>query len=104
MKKQKNRKKSKQKIFLQFMFAAMALCGAVSLLGDLAAWVVCRMGGISFSVPSAATIGIIGGADGPTSVFVTASAVSWWKPVFKLLALGIGILGWHSMNRRKGEE
>lgn len=101
MKEQKNRNNSNRNRLWHFVLAAVIFCVAVSLLGDLVARVIHQMGGISFSVPSAATIGIIGGADGPTSVFVAASAGSWWGTLFKLLLLGTGILGLRYMNRRK---
>lgn len=101
MNKQKNRNRTNRKSLWHFVLAAVIFCVAVSLLVDLIAWVIHLMGGISFSVPSAATIGIIGGADGPTSVFVAASTGSWWGPVCKLLFLGLGFYGWRCLNRRE---
>lgn len=97
---QKNTKNTGRKSPWRLAFAALIFFAAAGLLLDLAAYVIHQMGGISFSVPSAASIGIIGGADGPTSVLIATSTASWWEPVIKLLFLGIGILGWRHMNGR----
>lgn len=100
MQEQKNRKNTNRKSPWRFAFAALILFTAMGLAVDFAALVIHQMGCISFSVPSAASIGIIGGADGPTSVLIATSTASWWEPVIKLLFLGIGILGWRHMNGR----
>ena len=47
------------------------LLGAAAQLGIFMTYVGCRMSGL-FSGAEAASIGIIGGADGPTAIFVTA--------------------------------
>lgn len=101
MKEQKNRYKTSRKNPWRFAFAALILLAALGLVVDFAALVIHQMGGISFSVPSAASIGIICGADGPTSVLVATSTASWWEPVMKLLLPGIGILGWRRLNGRE---
>ena len=104
---QQNRKKVKYRNLWSYLFAVLTLCAALSLLGDLTAWILHCMGGISFSVNRAATVGIIGGADGPTAVFVTASTSPFWYTVFKFLFLMIGILGWRHLkqnHKSKGEE
>lgn len=48
---------------------------------------------------SAVSIGIIGGADGPTAVFVTVP--DWASWVFPMLLLSVGILGLTCMRKRK---
>ncbi len=49
----------------------------------------------------AATVGIIGGADGPTSVFVTAQVGFDWDWLIPALLLIAGILGyWRACRRR----
>ena len=47
------------------------LLGAAAQLGIFMTYVGCRMSGL-FSYAQAASIGIIGGADGPTAIFVTS--------------------------------
>ena len=47
------------------------LLGAAAQLGIFMTYVGCRMSGL-FSFAQAASIGIIGGADGPTAIFVTS--------------------------------
>lgn len=101
MKAQKNRNETNRKSPWRFAFAALILFTALGLAVDFAALVIHQMGGISFSVPSAASIGIIGGADGPTSVLIATGTASWWGPVMKLLFLGIGIMGWQRFNGRE---
>lgn len=46
------------------------LLGAAAQLGIFITYVACRFSGL-FTGPEAASIGIIGGADGPTAIFVT---------------------------------
>lgn len=79
----------------RFAFAAMAVIGAVELLGYLAAWFAVNvLGGISFPVTEAATVGIIGGADGPTAVFVAASVGPVSELLWVLLLTAAGIYGY----------
>ena len=86
-------KEHHQKRVLRFLLRVFAWLLALSLLGDLAAWGVRLLGGISFGVHGAATIGIIGGADGPTAIFVTSSTTPVWQSILKLLLLIASILG-----------
>ena len=72
----------------RFGFAALALYGGwelgTRLLGQLLYWLFqLQTRQESFSV------GVIGGADGPTAVFVTRSAWSHWLLPAALLAVGI---------------
>lgn len=86
---------------LRFLFAVLAVYGALCLLGDLAAWGIHMYGGVSLDVTKATSIGIIGGADGPTAIFVTASAGPVWATLGKLLVLLTGIFGWRNLRDKK---
>ena len=84
-----------------FVFAAVSVLGGLGLLGYLAAWLIGTvLGGLSLTVP-AATVGIIGGADGPTAVFVTAAAGPAWEWVLYAGMLAAGIIGCRRLNRTK---
>lgn len=85
---------------LRFVFAALASIGALGLLRYLAAWLIGNVfGGISFNVSRAATIGIIGGADGPTAVFVTAATGPVWELLLWILLLAVGIWGFRRFGK-----
>ena len=85
-----------------FAFGTLAVCGALGILDFLASWLIARVfGGISFNVTKAATIGIIGGADGPTSVFITAAAAPAWQLLLWILMLVIGIRGFRHFRKGK---
>lgn len=80
--------------FLRLIATVCVLYGGCQLLrflwAKLLIWILRIQSAASIS--EAATIGIIGGADGPTAVFVTApNLVSCWFPALFLLA-GIGLL------------
>ena len=90
---------NRSKRFWRFVFAAIGALGGLGLLGYLAAWLIGMvLGGISFSLP-ASSIGIIGGADGPTSVFVTATAGPAWELLICVFLLVAGIIGWRRLNK-----
>ena len=77
----------------RFLLWGCTICGGLQLLGKLASrilsWIL-----LAEASSEAATIGIIGGADGPTAIFVTTSpGIPWLIPVF-LLAAGIAGLLW----------
>lgn len=88
----------------RFVFAALAAYGAAELLdklwGKVVGWyLVNRFYG--FSGTEAESIGIIGGADGPTAVFVTTKVDSvfyWWLP---MLLIGVGIWGFLRLRKCK---
>jgi len=81
----------------RFLFAACAVYGAVKLLGGLWVNVVywfCRwyMDIRSIFQPEEAySIGIIGGADGPTAIFLTSPP--WMHYILPVLMLTIGLWG-----------
>lgn len=77
----------------RFLFAAAAIYGAAELLGSLIAWIAYLV--ISDPVlhaSEAASIGIIGGADGPTAIFVTTPG--WTGYAVAVLLLIAGVLGY----------
>ena len=87
----------------RFAFLACAIYGAVKLLGGL--WVnivywfsVLFMEIRSEFVPNEAySVGIIGGADGPTAIFVTAPV--WISYLIPTAALIVGIWGYLRLSR-----
>lgn len=89
----------------RFAFLACALYGGVKLLGGL--WVnlvywfcVLVMEVRSQFVPNEAySVGVIGGADGPTAIFLTTPV--WTHYLIPVLALAVGIWGFLYFSRRK---
>lgn len=95
---------SKKKKRWCFVFAALSLVSGLNLLSWLAAWLIGNvLGGISFPVNRAASIGIIGGADGPTSIFITAAAAPIWELLLWILLLSVGIYGCRHFRKQKQE-
>lgn len=90
---------------LKWLCIVLIVYSVLSLLGDFAIWMLFRTGGFSFSVSPASTIGIIGGADGPTAIFVTSSAAPVWKAALNFILLLLGIVGFRYVgSKQKGEE
>ena len=58
------------------------------LVGIFLTFIVCAASGI-FTPAEAASIGIIGGADGPTAIFVTSPTWTHWVVPALILVLGI---------------
>ena len=84
----------KKKTLLRLACLLLAILSGFNLLTGIAAWLIADIfGGISFNVTKASTIGIIGGADGPTSVFVAASPAPAWELLLWLALLAAGIYG-----------
>ncbi len=94
----------------RFLFAAMAAYGAAELLGGIWANLVylgIRLWGrfsgspqmVGISTVESSSIGIIGGADGPTAIFVTTPI--WMHYILPVLALVIGIWGFLRLRRCK---
>lgn len=84
----------------RFLFAACAAYGAVELLGSLIAWLLylfLRDPLLSISIGEAASTGIIGGADGPTAIFVTTPG--WTSYVFPCLLVAAGVWGFLRLSR-----
>ena len=88
----------------RFVFGALSACAAWELLWVVAGWLIAEVfGGISFNVTKASTIGIIGGADGPTSVFIAASYGSVWELLLWTVLLIIGIRGFRYFGKSSKE-
>ena len=86
----------------RYLFAACAAYGTAELLGGLIArlmYLFLRDPLLSTSMGEAASAGIIGGADGPTAVFVTTPG--WMHYINPCLFLMIGIWGVQYFSKRK---
>ena len=91
--------KDKKKNPWRFLFLALILLGAWEILGNLAAWALYMTMGQALTGSEAATVGIIGGADGPTAVFVTYAKPGWVRILLPVLLLAAGILGYRKVCR-----
>ena len=90
----------KKKSPWRFGFLAMAAVGGLEILGNLAARILYLfLPDPVLTLQEAASIGVIGGADGPTAIFVAASGRNQW--VIPLLLLVVGIFGFVRLSRRK---
>lgn len=74
----------------RFVFLGMAIVSALYFVVQGALWLWAFYW---LHLTTGASVGIIGGADGPTAVFVTASVGVDWDGVFFLLLLVVGIVG-----------
>lgn len=84
----------------RYLFAACAAYGAAELLGGLIAWLAYLFLADPFlTLGEASSIGVIGGADGPTAVFVTTPG--WMHYINPCLFLMIGIWGFQYFSKRK---
>ena len=81
----------------RFLFAAVSVYGAFRLLGSLISRVFAFFIGVSMAVSESSTVGIIGGADGPTAIFVTAPR--WTGLTISFGALFIGAAGYFLLRR-----
>ncbi len=82
----------------RFVFLAAAAYGAYKLLGRL--WACILLLWIGLQAPSeAASVGIIGGADGPTAIFVTAPM--WMSYVLPVLMVIAGVWGFLRLRKCK---
>lgn len=77
----------------RYVFAALALLGGIQLLGCIFSRIISLFLtlGFRFYESSAASIGIIGGADGPTAIFITGPAPGAW--VLPAIMLTVGVIG-----------
>ena len=85
----------------RFLFAGCAVYGALQLLGGLLTLVLPFFFRLQMNVShsNAATIGIIGGADGPTAIFVTSAP--WTGYILPAIALIAGIWGYYRLSKPK---
>ena len=100
--------KRKTNRVMQAVCAVGLLISGLKLAEALAARLIAAgSGGFSFSVRQAASIGIIGGADGPTAIFVTATPAPVWQILLWLCLLAGAILGLvylRRQNRQDGDD
>ena len=83
----------------RFLFAAAAAYGAAELLGSLFAWILYLVFQMQMMEQEGVSVGIIGGADGPTAIFVTTPG--WMHYILPVLALVIGIWGFFRLCKCK---
>ena len=96
------RKNSGRKSPWRFGFLALALVGFWELAGGYLTMLVL---GITAAFPSkASSIGAIGGADGPTAIFVTSRVQSWFHWVLAVLMIVVGIAGFLKLRKPKTTE
>ena len=78
----------------RFVFLIAAICGVLYL---------CVFGILQlFNLIEAASVGVIGGADGPTAIFVTTREVSLWPRILGGLAVVLaGLIGYWKLRRCK---
>lgn len=81
----------------RFAFAALAVFGAWQLLGTVAGELFMLLFPLVHS--GSGSVGIIGGADGPTAVFLTTNVPQWYHRVIPVLLLSIGVLGFFRLRR-----
>ena len=83
----------------RFLFAAMAIYSGWELFGGLAAALLYLA--MSDPLSQAGSVGIIGGADGPTAIFVTTRVPEWYHFGIPLMLLLVGILGYYRLRKCK---
>lgn len=74
---------------LKILCLMVAALGGLELLGNLAAWGIANHMADLAVRGDMASVGIIGGADGPTAVFVTTSGGGHWLIPIAMVVLGI---------------
>lgn len=85
----------------RFLFAAFGIYGALYFLGHLWSRIlfwIWQLEALARPDPGV-SVGIIGGADGPTSIFVTVP--QWTSYILPTLALVVGITGFVLLSRCK---
>lgn len=84
---------------LRFLFLIPAVLGGVWLITRVLNPII-----FALSVPSS-SVGIIGGADGPTSIYITAQSFNpWWYLLPALLLIAIGVAGFILLGRLKNRK
>lgn len=84
----------------RFAFLAAAIAGGGYLLGKLLEMILVY----ALTGSEAASMGVIGGADGPTAIFVTTTVnapTQEAKIAAGVIALAVGIFGYYKFSRRK---
>ena len=89
----------KQKNPCRFLFLGCALYGGIKLLGGVLVNILYWILRITPSVSESSSVGIIGGADGPTAILVAGPALSgYFIPVLLVI---VGIAGFLWLSKRK---
>lgn len=84
----------------RFAFLAIGVYGALKLLGGLIPnlYFLLLRAQTTFSVSEACSVGVIGGADGPTAIFVTGPV--WISYIIPVLCLVFGIWGFLKFQKK----
>lgn len=90
----------KKKIW-QLVCLLLAVWGVVKITPGIFGNLMCRCFSLkaNFFPSDASTVGIIGGADGPTAIFITGPG--WSSYVLPVLAIVIGVLGYVKLQKIK---
>lgn len=84
----------------RFAFLALAMLGGAELLGGLVAVVLyLLLGDPGKMVSDSSSLGIIGGADGPTAIFVAYSVPTFVQVLVPLAMVVLGIWGYRRLKR-----
>ncbi len=83
----------------RYLFAAFAACGAAELLGQLLAWILIFFMKGSAHFGDSSAVGIIGGADGPTAIFVTATIDTFPTTLLAVVLFAAGVWGFLRLSR-----
>ena len=76
----------------RFLFLAIGIYGALKLLGGIWVMYLLLSSQTTISASEAYSVGVIGGADGPTAVFVTTPV--WISYILPVICLIVGIWGY----------
>ncbi len=82
----------------RFVFLAVAVLAGAALAFE---WIISLILGDIFNVTMPGAVGVIGGADGPTSVFITKTVSTCWQWLCLLL---IGLIGYWIFCRIKRKD
>ena len=89
-----------RKIPWRFAFLAVAVVSG----GWLAFWGILQLLALRSLNTDALSLGIIGGADGPTAIFVTTQVGFHWELAVMAALLVAGIAGFLWLSRKKRDE
>lgn len=81
----------------RFAFLALASWGLLKILPGIWANVLMLIWNIQASFSPDVSVGIIGGADGPTAIFLTNPA--WLYYILPVLAIAVGIFGYIKLKK-----
>lgn len=97
----KNKNTHDQKHIWRLAFPAAVLYGLWKFSGPIKVGILCLCQKVPFLMPGeASSVGIIGGADGPTAVFVTGMGRNSWLVPLLLAAAGLLVFSYFGSNRK----